>query len=558
MNPISRRTFFGAAAAAAATPLASATTIKAAPPSFFNILRIPDYAAVYAESSTSATPLTRNAALWQAPGIELRTEASSHDLAISITAPTTLLTRIHLRWNFKVAPDLLYLGDAWERSYGDLAFRTMVPERVLPWYFATHDPAAKTTHTYGVRTGASAFCFWQVDPSGVSLWLDVSNGGSGVLLGQRKLHAATIVSRFGIPGEPPTESIAALCRQMCPKPRLPSGPIYGTNDWYYAYGKNTEAGILRDTALVADLAPRTGPRPFSVIDDGWRSNPAFPDMAKLAEKIRSHNVRPGIWIRPTIAPAAANSRLLLPQKHFHSPGDELAYDITIPEAHAKAIAIMKEVVDWKYELVKHDFSTYDLLGQWGSQMGPSPTIPGWHFNDRTRTNAEILLDYYKALRTAAGDHTILLGCNTVGHLSAGIFEMQRTGDDTSGKDWERTRRMGINTLAYRVAQDRTFFSVDADCVGITNDIPWQLNKQWMDLLARSGTGLFISPSPNAIGNEQRNAIAEAFAIAAAGTSQAQPANVIDSTTPQTWKSVQDGSMRSYKWSPTEGTFPYSV
>ena len=191
-------------------------------------------------------------------------------------------------------------------------------------------------------------------------------------------------------------------------------------------------------------------------------------------------------------------------------------------------------------------------------MGASPTIPGWHFNDRSRTNAEILLDYYKALRTAAGDQTILLGCNTVGHLSAGIFEMQRTGDDTSGKLWERTRRMGINTLACRVAQDRTFFSVDADCVGITNDIPWPLNRQWMDLLARSGTGLFISPSPDAIGPEQRNAISEAFAIAAAGSFQAQPINILDSTTPQTWKSVQDGAMHSYKWSGSEGTYPYPI
>jgi len=355
LNPISRRTFFASAAAAAATPLVSATTIKAAPPSFFNILRVPDYATVYAESSTSATPLTRNASLWHASGIELRTEVSSDDLAVSVAAPTTPLTRIHLRWNFTVAPDLVYLGDAWERSYGDLAFRTMVPERVLPWYFATHDPAANTTHSYGVRTGASAFCFWQVDPAGVSLWLDVSNGGSGVLLGQRELHAATIVSRFGIPNEHPTEAIAALCRQMCPNPRLPKGPIYGTNDWYYAYGHNSEAGILRDTALVAELAPQTslksGPRPFSVIDDGWRNNPAFPDMAALAQKIRAHNVRPGIWIRPTIAPASTDPKLLLPQKHFRSSGDDLAYDITIPEAHAKAIDIMTEVVGWKYELV---------------------------------------------------------------------------------------------------------------------------------------------------------------------------------------------------------------
>jgi alpha-galactosidase len=563
LNPISRRTFFGGAAAAAATPLASATTTPLpSRDSFLSILRPPDYVLAYTDSASSATFLSLSSSRWQAEGIEIRTEIDSpKESAIFVYAPKLPLTRIHFRWNTDLRPGLLFLGDAWERSYGDLGFRTMVPERVLPWYFATHDPSTNATHGYGVRTGAAAFCFWQVDPAGVSLWMDVSNGGSGVLLGDRDLHVATIVSHksvFSTSSTSPVDNIGYLCQRMCPKPRLPNGPIYGTNDWYYAYGKNTEAGILRDTALVAELAPKTGPRPFSVIDDGWRSNPGFPDMAKLAKKIRAHNVRPGIWIRPTLAPAKTDPKLLLPQKHFRSPGDELAYDITIPEARAAAIAKMSQVVDWKYELVKHDFSTYDLLGQWGFEMGPSPTIPSWHFNDRSRTNAEILLDYYKALRAAAGDQTILLGCNTVGHLSAGIFEMQRTGDDTSGKLWERTRRMGINTLAYRVAQDRTFFSVDADCVGITNDIPWSLNRQWMDLLARSGTGLFISPSPDAIGNEQRNAISEAFAIAAAGNFQSQPINILDSTTPQTWKSVQDGALHSYKWSSPEGTFPYPV
>ncbi len=560
MNPISRRTFFGAAAAAAATPLASATTTPLpSRESFLSILRLPDYVAIHTESSSAATPLTKSSFRWQAPGIEIRTEIDSpKESAIFVYAPKLPLTRIHFRWNAALRPGLLFLGDAWERSYGDLAFRPMVPERVMPWYFATHDPSTTQTHGYGIRTGAAAFCFWQVDPAGVSLWMDVGNGGNGVLLGDRELHVATIVSCprafYGsIHG-----LLTCLCKAMCPRPRLPSGTIYGTNDWYYAYGKNSEAGILRDTALVADLAPKSGPRPFSVIDDGWRNNPAFPDMAKLAKKIRAHNVRPGIWIRPTIATAGTNPKLLLPQKHFRSPGDELAYDITIPEARAAAIAKMTQVVGWKYELVKHDFSTYDLLGQWGFEMGASPTIPGWHFNDRSRTNAEILLDYYKALRAAAGDQTILLGCNTVGHLSAGIFEMQRTGDDTSGRLWERTRRMGINTLAYRVAQDRTFFSVDADCVGITNDIPWPLNRQWMDLLARSGTGLFVSPSPDAIGNEQRNAIAEAFAIAAAGTFRAQPVDILDSTTPQQWKSTQDGATHSYKWFPNDGTDPYPV
>lgn len=563
MKQITRRSFFGGAAAAmasTATPTLAAENEQTRTEShFFDVLRIPDRASVYTDAGPIA--FTRKASIWRVPGVTLRTEETPHGLDIYVIASTSL-TRLHLRWSFKVDTSLLFMGDAWERSYGDLAWRTMVPERVLPWYFAAHDATAKTTHAYGVKTGAGAFCFWQIDPSGVSLWVDVSNGGNGVMLGQRELHAATIVSRQGQAEENPADAIADLCRMMCPKPRLPKAPVYGTNDWYYAYGKNNEEGILRDTDLVVSLAPAAGARPFSVIDDGWRGNAGFPDMARLAQKIRERGARPGIWIRPTAAPAGANERLLLPMKHFRSPGMEPAYDVTIPEAQAEAIAKLTQVVDWKYELVKHDFSTFDLLGQWGFEMGAAPTIPGWSFNDRSRTNAEILLDYYKALRTAAGATTLLLGCNTVAHLAAGVFEMQRTGDDTSGKVWERTRRMGVNTLAYRLPQDGTFFAVDADCVGITKAISWNLNRQWMDLLARSGTGLFISPDPDAIKAEQRAAIAEAFAIAAAGQSKGCAIDWLSETTPMKWnfRAGPRGPVetRQYDWLTEEGALPYPV
>ena len=566
MRKVSRRAFVGAAAAAAVTGAGAQVPVRSKQhtpsPTFFDLVRIPDRVSAYSEVDAAEIMLSRRANAWHANGVSLRTQEEPAGLSLFVTAASIPLTRLHLRWTTKVDPALLFMGDAWERSYGDLAWRTMVPERVMPWYFAAHETGAKATHGYGVRTGPGAFCFWQVDPMGVSLWLDVSNGGSGVMLGERELHAATVVSRQGPAEEHPGDAMSAFCKVMCAKPRLPKGPVYGTNDWYYAYGKNTEEGILRDTDLVVSLAPVNAARPFSVIDDGWRGNAKFPDMAKLAEKIRVRGGKPGIWIRPTIAVAGTNEGLLLPAKHWRSQGEELAYDITIPEAQAAAIAKMTQVVDWKYELVKHDFSTYDLLGQWGFQMGATPTIPGWSFHDRSRTNAEILLDYYNDLRRAAGDNTLLLGCNTVAHLAAGIFEMQRTGDDTSGKVWERTRRMGVNTLAYRLPQDGTFSSLDADCVGITKAIPWRLNRQWMDAIAHSGTGLFISPSPDAIGPQQKAAIKEAFAVAAAGESRGRVVDWFSATTPTEWEyksRVGEAYVRrTYDWTDGDGTDPYPV
>ena len=40
-------------------------------------------------------------------------------------------------------------------------------------------------------------------------------------------------------------------------------------------------------------------------------------------------------------------------------------------------------------------------------------------------------------------------------------KQNRTGDDTSGRIWERTRRMGVNTLAFRLPQHNAFYHIDA-------------------------------------------------------------------------------------------------
>ena len=590
---LNRRGFLGSAALGGLAAVATAASGAGFAPrdlahqlhdGLLELVRVPDRVAAFAGEHAERVQLERSGDAWTAsaaPGRAIRVKTSLasdqsvqsvQSLKISVTS-TGEISRLHLRWKAELPADILVLGDAWERSYGDLAWRNLVPERVLPWYFAIHD--GRFTQGLGVKTGPGAFCFWQVDPEGVSLWLDLSNGGRGVLLGDRELAAATVVGYAGQPGEPLLESVRNLCRKLCPNPRLPKGPVYGTNDWYYAYGKNSAEGILRDTDLIVSLAPTGGTRPFSVIDAGWSGsgsdsdvvmpNPKFPDMAALAVDIRKHGARPGIWIRPTEAPKDAIKHLLLPLTRFNNASEsdnEPVYDPTIPEALAAMMAKVTQVVGWKYELVKHDYSTYDLLGQWGSQMGGQPTRPGWSFNDRSKTNAEIILGLYRSIRAAAGEETLLLGCNVVGHLSAGLFEMQRTGDDTSGQIWERTRRMGVNTLSYRLAQHGAFFTMDADCVGITKDIPWAMNKQWLDLIARSGTGLFLSPSPDAVGDEQKAAIREAFAIAARGDSSGHATDWLTDTTPQHWEfsdGVTNGkTARDYDWSGEDGAWPFSA
>ena len=185
-------------------------------------------------------------------------------------------------------------------------------------------------------------------------------------------------------------------------------------------------------------------------------------------------------------------------------------------------------------------------------MGYTITNPSWSFTDRSKTNAEIILGLYRAIRRGAGD-SIIIGCNTFGHLGAGLFELQRTGDDTSGLAWERTRKMGVNTLAFRMPQHEAFFQADADCVGLTRKIPWELNKQWLDVLARSGTPLFISAEPEAVGSEQTEAMKVAFAQASVPQPAGEPVDWMHTTCPRIWRFGSETV--EYNWMADHGLHP---
>ena len=249
------------------------------------------------------------------------------------------------------------------------------------------------------------------------------------------------------------------------------------------------------------------------------------------------NVKPGLWLRPLTTRDPVPDNFLLKSKFAAArlaKTQMRTLDPTVEGAAEQIRNDIRRLCGWGFQILKHDFSTYDLLGRWGFQMGAEVTDNDWHFTDRTRTNAEIIRALYTALRESARA-TSLLGCNTVGHLAAGLFEVQRTGDDTSGRDWSRTRKMGVNTLAFRAAQHGVFFDIDADCVGLTKAIPWALNRQWLDLVARSGTPLFVSAAPDAVGPEQLRALREAFRFASVRQPVCEPLDWFQTNEPERWR-----------------------
>ena len=532
---------------------------RSAAPSLPDPLRAPNSVTAFGEGRQGAIRLTRSGDKWQGDDIEvvaeLRSGKSGQQAAILVTAPKTRLTRIQLRWHGSFPAGWRFLGDHWERSYGNLEWRGLAGERSMPWYFLAS--SGGVTNGYGVKTGAASICYWQADGGGVTLWLDVSNGGAGVELGDRRLEAATVVVRKGQTGETPLGAARAFCRAMCDKPILPAKPLYGSNNWYYAYGRNVSAAAtLKDAVLMAELMPpAAGNRPFVVIDMGWgaardgagpvaQTNKGYPDMPGLARQMKDLGVRPGIWTRPTLTTEKRAESWRLAPAGGRPKGELIVIDPSIPEALAYVAESIGAIQGWGYELIKHDFSTFDLTGRWGFEMGPEITDRNWHFQNRGKTTAEIILDLYRAIRQSAGD-AVLIGCNTIGHLAAGLVEAQRIGDDTSGREWSRTRKMGVNTLAFRMPQHNTFFAADADCVPITREIPWSLTQRWLDLVARSGTALFISADPAVVAAEHKPALQAALAAAARVHEPGVPLDWMDSTVPEQWR--LDGKTVRYDW-----------
>ena len=500
---------------------------------------------VQASPSDGLTTTVRTGATWSAAGIDV----TWSDGTIEVTAKT--VSRVALRWSERLPAEALILGDAWERSYGDLQWRHQQPERLLPWYFLVHDPRTGTTTGAGVDVQPNAFCAWTVDADGFTLWLDLHNGGGPTYLNGRTLTAAT-VRRFEDAGTPWQTLHAAVASMSTRLPARPEpAPVVGANNWYYAYGENfDEKAVLKDAGTIVELADGHPVKPFSVVDDGWypggiasggpwdSGTPGvFDDMAGTAAAIKAIGARPGLWFRPLRVREPAG-----------------ALDPSSPEVLDLVRTDLQRFKGWGFELVKHDFSTYDTFGRWGPSMVSGLTDSGRTFHDNSRTSAEIVLAFYREIRAAADD-VVLIGCNTVGHLAAGLVDVQRTGDDTSGRDWERTRKMGVNTLAFRLPQHNRFFTVDADCVPCTPRTPWELNARFLDLVARSGTALFVSIDPTARTERSDQALSDGIRLALSGgdASGLEPVDWLVNTTPNAWRA--GGGTIHYDWSRPWGADP---
>ena len=157
------------------------------------VLRQPSYVRVHTENAPVTIRGRNSKNVWQFEGVGVTTNVLKDRLKIELTSVVEPVRYLEFRWQQLIPEGMKYLGDHWERGYGDMSWMGMTPDKPMPWYFFAYD--GKQMFACGVKTGAGAFCWWHVDPYGIRLWMDVRSGGEGVKLGARSLDVATVVER---------------------------------------------------------------------------------------------------------------------------------------------------------------------------------------------------------------------------------------------------------------------------------------------------------------------------------------------------------------------------
>ncbi|MBW7462278.1 hypothetical protein K0U00_50325, partial [Paenibacillus sepulcri] len=111
-----------------------------------------------------------------------------------------------------------------------------------------------------------------------------------------------------------------------------------------------------------------------------------PEMDRLAHEMKDAGVKPGIWFRPLLTSETVPDEWLR-----YSANNGYVLDPSVPDVLNDIAESVARMVSWGFELIKHDFSTFDMLGQWGFQMKSKTNALPQPFHDRSRTTAEIIL-----------------------------------------------------------------------------------------------------------------------------------------------------------------------
>ena len=451
-------------------------------------------------------------------------------------------------------------GDQWERNSSvsaDLEWRSLMPNRALAWY--CYVKTRERVACYGVKTGANCFAFWNVDRRGVTLFLNLTSGSGGVDL-REPLLACEVTELFGDEGEGAFSAARRFAKKLCDKPKLPREPIFGVNNWYWAYGKISHESVATETDYLLRMTEGAAHRPYMILDDGWQlnrtygkgayiggpwlPNDRFGDMRRTADMIRAKGAKAGIWFRPLLT-------LDLPceeAKLYDSSAGGVILDPTHPCTLEQVERDARKIRSWGYDLIKHDFTTNDIFGL-------SPLTATKHtvnlmngerkFFDSTVTTATAIKRLYEAIARGAEDAEVI-GCNTVSHLTAGIHSTYRVGGDTSGRSFEWSRRNGVNSMM-RLPLNDAFYRVDPDCAAFTERVDADINLDFLEMCAITGVTTLASVTPGILTPAQMKRINEIYRIADRDEKRYSILDFETNANPELFCDSETGAVREFDW-----------
>ncbi len=465
---------------------------------------------------------------------------------------------LKLRWRGDLSfVDKVY-GDQWERSGmgAVLEWRSVNGNRVLPWF--CYLKGEDTTACYGVKTGANCFAFWMIDTHGVTLFLNLLNGAEGVRL-QAPLIACEVLQKEGKLGQDSYTVAAEFSKVICDSPVLPKEPIFGVNNWYWAYGKISRESVLEETDYLLEMTGKTKHRPYMIIDDGWQKNRTygnnayiggewtpnerFGDMSSLMREIHKKGAKTGLWFRPLLTKEEVPQEAVL----CEGSGGKIL-DPSHPYTLEKVMHDVETIKSWGVDLIKHDFSTVDITGYaplTSEEHAATFVCAERSFFDKTRTTATIIKDLYQAIQTAAGDIDVI-GCNAIGHLLAGIHSTYRVGNDTSGRNFEITKRQGVNSVM-RLPLNNAFYNVDPDCAAFTDMVDAGVNLDYLELCALTGMTTLASVTPHILKDEELARIRQIFQLADKNEGNYVIKNYDKNSIPDTFVCLMSGEVKTYDW-----------
>lgn len=350
----------------------------------------------------------------------------------------------------------------------------------------------------------------------------------------------------------------SFASRMCVQPILPKTPVFGVNNWYWAYGNISQESVLRETEYLCQMTEGTIHRPYMIIDDGWQlnrtyglgayiggpwmPNDRFPDMYKLTSSIHERGVNTGIWFRPLLT----LGRIPEEAKLANSAGGQImdpSHPYTLDRVRKDAATI----AGMGFDLIKHDFTTVDIFGSglFEREHGVFFCKEDRCFYNQTKTTAMIVKELYCAIQEGVGQ-SLILGCNVIGHLSAGIHALQRVGDDTSGRSFEWTVRNAVNSMM-RLPQNGKFFMIDPDCAAFTEKVSADRNLDFLEMCAFTGVTTLASVVPGILTSAQMKRIRSIYHMADQGGCGLNIENFDKTALPECFVSDDGVIRRIFNW-----------